>query len=453
MSSAFLEDGQARTLWLSGTHRRSALKADSKILSGVDLEYALDPFDDQSFYWSAARSNHAKLASVIGVSPTSSRVWTHKAATFDNFVAMTAAVLRTLGGVKRPAETTFRYLASPLATAKPGAVHSAFDASIMPPDLSADRDDEESEEANVAAVVYETNLNVKADPQPSPSFSVDAVRNLKSLGTFHVAVTIEGDAKVTVGVDNIQATDADPKALAIITKQASAGEKLNIRYDTGHSVSSRRVFTLRNRRVRFDAYEAHNFGGFDIEKEKPSSLDRIGKEDSLFCWVQRNLGGWLACDDGSMEKADFIHLDEAHTPSVLSLIHVKGAHSNSAARGVSVSAYEVVTAQAVKNLLWLDRVDLAAGVKDSARVSNHFWHNHRGTKKDNFIARLEALPANHETRVVVLQPHMSIATLTRIQRGQPGADSLRVDQLNTLLAAAQRTCGAVGSTFRVMCSG
>ena len=33
MAAAFLENGQARTLWLSGVHRRSATKADAKILA------------------------------------------------------------------------------------------------------------------------------------------------------------------------------------------------------------------------------------------------------------------------------------------------------------------------------------------------------------------------------------------------------------------------------------
>ena len=61
MAAAFLENGQARTLWLSGVHRRSATKADAKILAGQDLDYSLDPFDDQSFYRSAARSRNAAL--------------------------------------------------------------------------------------------------------------------------------------------------------------------------------------------------------------------------------------------------------------------------------------------------------------------------------------------------------------------------------------------------------
>ena len=67
-----------------------------------------------------------------------------------------------------------------------------------------------------------------------------------------------------------------------------------------------------------------------------------------------NKDQWLACDDGAMEIADFI-LFEAGPPGLIEVIHVKGAHSSSPNRGISVSAYEVVVGQAVKNLrFWTD---------------------------------------------------------------------------------------------------
>lgn len=451
MSAAFLQGGETRTLWLAGTHRRSALKADSKILSGLDLDYALDPFEDQSFFWSAARSRQSQLAAVIGVSPASSRVWTRKAANFAQFVSASADVLSRLEGTKQPVDAPFRYLASPLTTIKANAVHSAFDLSIMPGELAAEADGDADEASALSTLVYETNLAVTPDAGASPSFSVDAIRNGQSLGTFHVGVAIEPGGKVTFAVDAIKATKIDADSLKALAAQVAAGHGVNIRYDTGHSVSSRHVFAMHNRRVPFTNYEGRDFNGIDISKEKPSRLDRIGQEDSLFCWVQRQFPGWLACDDGSMEKADFIHLDEAIAPNVLSLIHVKGANSTAAGRGISVAAYEVVTGQAVKNLLWLNRDDLIAGLKTSARVSNHFWQNGAKARKDDFIRRLEALPANHETCVVVLQPHVSMAALVRIKPGG-GAQSSRLDQLNTLLAGAQRTCSGVGAAFRVICS-
>src|SRR3546814_4565221 len=85
MSAAYLEAGQAKTLWLSGIHRRTAAKADAKILAGQDLDYSLDPFDDQSFYWSSARSRSSSLQITIGVSPKASRAWVGKARSLSDF--------------------------------------------------------------------------------------------------------------------------------------------------------------------------------------------------------------------------------------------------------------------------------------------------------------------------------------------------------------------------------
>uniref|UniRef100_UPI0013DD1FA3 hypothetical protein n=1 Tax=Streptococcus pneumoniae TaxID=1313 RepID=UPI0013DD1FA3 len=80
----------------------------------------------------------------------------------------------------------FRYLASPLTTIKANAIHSAFDLSIMPGELAADVEGDADEAAAVSTLVYETGMAVTADTGTSPSFSVDAIRNGQSLGTFHV---------------------------------------------------------------------------------------------------------------------------------------------------------------------------------------------------------------------------------------------------------------------------
>ncbi|MEH2504050.1 hypothetical protein V1290_002861 [Bradyrhizobium sp. AZCC 1578] len=448
MSAAFLQDGEARTMWLSGTHRRNALKADTKILSGLDLDYALDPFDDQSFFWSAARSRNAKLNAIIGVSPGSSRVWTRKTASFDDFVSVTASVLVQLRTAKNPLDTPFRYLASPLTTIDPKEVHSAFDVSLVPDELSPEREDDESESSASSAFVYETNLVIDQGQPSSPSFSMEAKRNGQSLGTLSVEVKLDPAGKVRFAVKSIK-TD-QPELLDAIAHHIVAGERVNVRYDSGHSISAGHVFTLRNRRVPFHGFEGRDFSHFDISKEKPSSLDRIGKEDSLFCWVQRNFGGWLACDDGSMEKADFIHLDNRAKPNVLSLIHVKGANSTAARRGISVSAYEVVTGQAVKNLLWLDQKRLAEGLASSVRASNYFWRDKKGINKRDFVRQLDGVGSNYETRVIVLQPHVSAARHLNSSSGA-AAQRLRMDQLNVLLASAERTCGALGAKFSVIC--
>jgi hypothetical protein len=460
MSAAFLKDGETRTLWLSGTHRRNALKADAKILSGVDLDYALDPLEDQSFFWSAARSRQSGLAVVIGVSPSSSRVWTRKAVDFNDFLAASKDVLIRLEATRKPVDAPFRYLASPLTSVQADTVHSAFDASIMPEELSADAEQDEHDAVALSTLVYETNLAVTPDKGTSPSFAVHANRNGQLLGSFHVEVSIDSSGKVKFKANSVRPIKSYADQLRTLAAQFVRGRGVNIRYDTGHSVSSGHVFLLASQRVQFSAYEGRDFNRYDglsqftkydISKEKPSSLDRIGQEDSLFCWVQHHRLGWLACDDGSMEKADFIHLDETASPPVLSLIHVKAAGNASDNREISVAAYEVVTAQALKNLLRLDRDGLISGLTESVRASNHFWHKGAVAKKEDFIARLKGLPANHDKQVIVLQPHVRSSDLENLTPGT-GIQGVRLDQLNTLLVAAQRTCNGVATRFNVICS-
>ena len=122
MAAAFLENGQARTLWLSGVHRRSATKADAKILAGQDLDYSLDPFDDQSFYRSAARSRNAALEVTVGVSPKASRVWLGKANSIEGFAASAALLINAVAAAKQGTAEPFRFLATPVQALDPAQV-------------------------------------------------------------------------------------------------------------------------------------------------------------------------------------------------------------------------------------------------------------------------------------------------------------------------------------------
>ena len=53
--NAVFVKGRARALWLSSVQRRSTLRADHKVLSGMSLEDALDPLGDQAYIFTAAR--------------------------------------------------------------------------------------------------------------------------------------------------------------------------------------------------------------------------------------------------------------------------------------------------------------------------------------------------------------------------------------------------------------
>jgi hypothetical protein len=129
------------------------------------------------------------------------------------------------------------------------------------------------------------------------------------------------------------------------------GKFLQIRFESGHTFSSGEFFLQRFTDYPFTGWQYVDFDGYEINREKPSQIDRIGSDHSLFCWVwnENSANSWLYCDDRSGEVADFVEFRTDRGAPEISLIHVKAAHGGNNRR-FSVSAYEVVTAQAIKNL-------------------------------------------------------------------------------------------------------
>jgi hypothetical protein len=187
----------------------------------------------------------------------------------------------------------------------------------------------------------------------------------------------------------------------------------------------------------------------------------IGTAGSLFCWIKncwnvnRDSGnsGWLACDDGSGELADFIHLDEHQ--GTLSLIHIKGASTSSPTRGISVGAYEVVVSQAIKNLRHLDRFYLAEGLRLGLErnIGRLVWYNGQITRRTAMLDALERVGASHRRQIVILQPHTRPDTLESIRRTPSHPQQLRLRQLDTLLLGTEASCRNLGATFTVIGDG
>lgn len=448
MAAAFLKNGQARTLWLSGVHRRSATKADAKILSGQDLDYSLDPFDDQSFYWSAARSRNAALEVTVGVSPKASRVWLGKANSIEGFAASAALLINAVAAAKQAAAEPFRFLASPVQAVEPAKVNGGYDLSILPPDM-LDDGDEDADGVNAdAALVIASSLVVEAADGLNLSVSVEI--NGRTIGKLTLEVSVTRDGKVNFKVSDPKPAGVNDDAFNRIKTVLRRGVGVNIRYDSGHSVSDQQVYALRMPRIAFSHFEAEDFSGYAVKQEKPHDLTKIGKERSLFCWVQNTHKGWLACDDGANEKADFIHLDVSGAKPILSLIHVKGAKSDTTGRKLSVSAYEVVTGQAIKNLQWLDKQALAKGLSQAVRATNYWWKDGAPVAKDTLVEAIEKLGDDYVRRVIVVQPHVTEAARTKAEAAKTGVNRLRLDQLSTLLASAWRSCNGLGAEFTVI---
>jgi hypothetical protein len=448
MSSAFLEHGQAKTLWLSGVHRRSATKADAKILAGQDLDYTLDPFDDQSFYWSAARSRNARLEITIGVSPKASRVWVSKAKSLKDFAISAALLVDAISETKDTSTEPFRFLAMPAEMIDPSKVTSGYDLSILPPDMFDDIDQDVETTNTDAALILAANFLVESAKGADLAVTVEI--NGNSIGELILEVAIGRDGRVKFRASDVAPLGLNDEAFDRLKALLVKGDGVNIRYDSGHSISDRQVYVLRMPRIGFRNFQAQDFSGYHVKQEKPNDLTNIGGENSLFCWVQNTHKGWLACDDGANEKADFIHLDVHGARPVLSLIHVKGAKSDEAGRNLSVAAYEVVTSQAIKNLQWLDKQALAKGLSQAVRATNYWWKDGQPVGKDDLVSAVDSLSDDFVRRVVIVQPHVTKTAHSKAEIANKGINRLRLDQLNTLLASAWRSCNGLGAEFKVI---
>jgi len=156
-----------------------------------------------------------------------------------------------------------------------------------------------------------------------------------------------------------------------------------------------------------------------------------------------------------MEIADFIHLNDESDPPILSLIHVKGAGDDSDERGLSVSKYEVVTGQAVKNLRFLDRLIVEKALEEGIekQVGKLVWHNRRKSKRHDAIRALSQIGADWERRVVILQPHITKSRYEYCRHHPKYRDTVRLKQLDTLLLSAEASARGAGGTILVIGDG
>lgn len=137
---------------------------------------------------------------------------------------------------------------------------------------------------------------------------------------------------------------------------------------------------------------------------------------------------------------------------------MKGSGSNNANRGLSVSDYEVVVGQAIKNLRHIDRGLLRDKLEANAEgvLQNAVWYN--GERQDNrsaLLAMLDGLGSSLRTKVVVFQPRVRRSVLNSIRVKMANgnladSDVRRMQQLDALLLAARSDCFSLGADFLVI---
>ncbi len=480
INDAFL-GARVRTLWLSGSHRRTATKADSKILTGVELEAALNPLEDQSYYFSSVRStlDGARLAAagsnvIVGATPSNSRVWLGPSKGWQDFIQRISALLDAAAlAIKNPTSgiTALPILAQPIdglpAAAEP------YDMAIINPEDTPTGGEDSSRTQWLHEFSDAARFQVFAEAG-APSFEAEVLWSAERYGRIRYEFSADAaSAPMVKAIVKDWEDGADHQEE--IRNICEDTDLLTVYFDTGHTFSRGRFYETQFRDARFSDWKWAKLKGFDVGAEKPLSgkklkIDEIGdaKDDSLFGFVAKhwpnhsNLGkptGWLICDDGSMESADFIHFNEAEKPPHLTLIHVKGSGSAAGRRELSVTDYEVVVGQAVKNLRYLDRTKVhekLASNKDD-KIGAAVWHNGiRQKNRDEILKLLEKAGSNMKTTVCIFQPRarksaVEALAAKRLPKSKgKHHDIRRLQQLDALLLSARASCFGLGADFVVI---
>lgn len=480
INRAFVES-QVRTLWLSGAHRRTAIKPDSKILSGLELETSLDPLGDQTYYFSSVRSTMSLsdqlTSAVVGASPMGSRIWIGPTRSWEEFIANVGLILdraaNCMNDAARP-DRPLPILASTITTLE--GIEQPYDLAFIVPEQVNDgagpAGDDELRWLQQFADVARFEITAIAG---SANFEAEVYWADVRLGrlAYEFEQTVGSDVRLkTRKVEGFDSEDRDAEILKICRQP----DNITIYFDTGHTFSRGHFYETRFRDAQFSDWQWISMAsdGTAFWQEKPLDGKRFAVENtgnvgdnSLFGMVTRhwpNLQergqqtGWLVCDDGAMESADFIHINDISDPPELTLIHVKGSGSVNANRGLSVSDYEVVVGQAIKNLRHIDRGLLREKLAANAEgvLQNAVWHDgQRQEDRGALLATLDGLGSHLKTKVVVLQPRVRRSVFNNIRAKMDNgnladSDVRRMQQLDALLLGARSDCFSLGADFCVI---
>lgn len=480
INRAFVEN-KVRTLWLNGAHRRTAIKPDSKILSGLELEASLDPLGDQTYFFSSVRStislSDQLTSAVVGASPLGSRIWIGPTRSWDEFVGAIRIILDRAADRMNDALKSDRpipVLASAVTTLK--GIEQAYDLALVVPEHVDGGNVQAAEEENRWLQQFGDAARFEVTAVAgSANFEANVFWADKKLGRLAYEFEQKPGMDIRLKIRKVDGFDIDDRD-AEIAKICRQPRNLTVYFDTGHTFSRGHFYETRFRDARFSDWQWVSMAkdGTKFWQEKPLegrrfAVEVTGNADdrSLFGMVARhwpNLEergpqtGWLVCDDGSMESADFIHINDGSDPPELTLIHVKGSGSREESRGLSVSDYEVVVGQAVKNLRHIDRELLREKLarKANGEILTAVWHDGRRLEdRQTLVAMLDRLGSNLRTNVVVFQPRTRRSVFDGIRKRMDDgdldkSDVRRLQQLDALLLGARSDCFSLGADFRVI---
>lgn len=462
---AYVSGAHLRTLWLGGTHRNVTIKPNSKIISGDNLADAIDPLGDSTFVAGAVRSSKA------GISLKRSGVWFGPKNDWNSFSSCAQTLLQNLTNARNSTTLTTSIVHPGLARIIENFanVGPAYHVEWAAPEtlsgvsrsrqLESLRDQYSISLGTQACLAKDISLDIFYPHSGTP----ESVILKPTISSKRVAFKVIGrKSRIRPWVDAIE-------------KDA---ELLRVFYDSGHTIANATLThaSIQDRDFTLDFLDfTPNGQTYRVDQEKPPGsppplADMFKASDkSLFKWVfkegldQMRLPQpqpgicWLYCDDRSGEVADFIHVYKPYTgvPKI-SLIHVKGANNNALTRQVSPGAYELVTAQAMKNLRRIISSELLPAISNC--VANHgaqrVWDQpwaigltSGATTSADFINALSLITSNCDHEVIIVQPQVlrSKYMPQNVQLNSAGAKQLR-----SLLFGARAMALTASANFRVV---
>ena len=461
LQRAFLS-GETKGLWLSGAHAPLAAKPDSKAYTGRRLQDALNSHADGTFGLAAGRAEmpaspeRVVLTGNVGTTPGRGLVWSRRCdslrefaeAVSELFAEVRAARVLALGS--RGVYSVLAARATDLAD-----VSGAYELTVPDIDDIPNVDADLDSVRDAVELLQRATLRVTARGTGA-AFLVDVGLDGAVSGTLGGNV-IERNGRRHLDLGYRGTPSDEPTTRSILRALDRVRSHLVVRYRSGHAYMHGDVITSRIRPSPFTGWSWQPFDGVRITAEKPSGdvHEQVGEanDDSLFGWVVRHYAqGWLTCDDGPGEVADFVHVDPA---GVLSLIHVKGAHGDGPRRGIAVVPYQVVVAQAVKNLPFVSELPaLRQQLTDNPTGKACWSFGRRVADRTDLIEALDLRDAASPRRVVVVQPHVSRTSYQRLaeQRNdsQPSDEVLRLHLVESLLTSAALSTVGRGADFVVI---
>jgi hypothetical protein len=459
-------EGDGRMLWMQGVHRQRASKANSKSLAGIRLQEAVDALEDASYAMSAVAINvtPSEQSSVIRgqltISPDKSKVSLKAMSGLHDFLVATDETLgmleKSLSSEESPANL-FPELAVRENDLK--RVFGAYDIRIATPEEVQGMPYADQATLDRAELLRGAIFDVEGEGR-SPVARVTVGSHGSSAGRLQLQpLPLKGGGfELDVRYSGKQ---SDSEYAGVVKDALKDGDLVALYYESGHMIRDGRIVRQNLSAPPFTAIDFADFDRFDVMQEKPKVFgdqaihDKLGLDGdtSLLSWVvSQYQEGWLVCDDGAGEVADFIHLDEDGT---LTAVHVKGARSKSTNRGIAVTAFEEVVSQAEKNVKRLAVETLSATLRKQRISRPACWRDGiRTDSRNEFVARLETRISTDLTRVVLVQPHLLKAPYdaarAAIDAGNPSRNSNSLMLLDNLLHSTRRTITSFWDDLRVI---